>query len=110
VGKLVDGDIVVIAFPFSDHSATKKRPALVVGLAEFDDVILCQITSQPYASIRAIPLKNTEIVDGILTRLSYIRPDKLFTTDVSIVLARIGRLKRSKISEVLINLRQTFTL
>jgi hypothetical protein len=41
----VKGDIVVIPFPFSDLSASKKRPALVVASLTGDDVILSQITS-----------------------------------------------------------------
>jgi mRNA interferase MazF len=41
----VKGGIVVITFPFSDLSASKRRPALVMENMTGDDVILCQITS-----------------------------------------------------------------
>jgi len=44
--KFVRGDIVVIPFPFSDLSGSKKRPALVLADLQGDDIILCQITSQ----------------------------------------------------------------
>jgi mRNA interferase MazF len=44
--KFVKGDIVVIPFPFSDLSGSKKRPALVLANLQGDDIILCQITSQ----------------------------------------------------------------
>ena len=44
MGAFVKGDVVVAPFPFSDLSATKKRPALVVATLTGDDVILCQIT------------------------------------------------------------------
>lgn len=46
MGKFVIGDVVVVPFPFSDLSASKKRPALVVATLSGDDVILCQITSK----------------------------------------------------------------
>ena len=46
MGRFVKGDVVVIPFPYSDLSAGKKRPALVVPCLDGDDVILCQITSQ----------------------------------------------------------------
>jgi hypothetical protein len=49
VGRFVKGDVVVAPFPFSDLSAAKKRPALVVASLTGDDVILCQITSQTIA-------------------------------------------------------------
>jgi len=36
----VKGDVVVIPFPFSDLSQSKRRPALVLAALEGDDVIL----------------------------------------------------------------------
>jgi len=41
--RLVKGDVVVLPFPFSDLSQSKKRPAFVVAPLQGDDVILCQI-------------------------------------------------------------------
>jgi len=41
MGRAVKGDVVVVPFPFSDLSAAKKRPALVVATLEGDDVLLC---------------------------------------------------------------------
>jgi len=46
LGKFVKGDVVVLPFPFSDLSAVKRRPALVVAALTGEDVILCQITSR----------------------------------------------------------------
>ena len=40
MGRFVKGDVVVIPFPFSDLSATKRRPALVTTALPGDDVIL----------------------------------------------------------------------
>lgn len=31
MGKFVKGDVVVVPFPFSDLSAAKRRPALVIA-------------------------------------------------------------------------------
>jgi len=36
--KFVKGDIVVIPFPFSDLSGTKRRPALVLSDLQGDDI------------------------------------------------------------------------
>ena len=49
MGAFVKGDVIVASFPFSDLTAAKKRPALVVATLTGDDVILFQITSQAVA-------------------------------------------------------------
>jgi len=54
MGRFVKGDVVVMPFPYSDLSATKKRPALVIAALDGDDVILCQITSQSIFVIQKI--------------------------------------------------------
>jgi mRNA interferase MazF len=50
------GDVVVLPFPFSDLSAAKRRPALVVAVLPGVDIILCQITSQSTRDSNAIAL------------------------------------------------------
>lgn len=44
------GSVVLVPFPFTDLSAAKRRPALVVSSGEYnaatDDVIIAQITSK----------------------------------------------------------------
>lgn len=44
--RFVKGDVVVLPFPFSDLTLSKRRPALVVAAPGGDDLILCQVTSQ----------------------------------------------------------------
>ena len=46
MGRFIKGDVVVVPFPFSDLSQSKKRPALVLADLTGDDLILSQITSQ----------------------------------------------------------------
>ena len=96
----VKGDLVVLPFPFSDLSASKKRPALVLANLTGDDIIICQITSETRYDIYSILLKNQDFKTGGLNRNSMIRPNKLFTADKSIILYKIGSLRDSKIKEV----------
>ena len=44
------GDIVIVDFPFSDWSKSKRRPALVLAHDLEDDVVLARITSKPRES------------------------------------------------------------
>jgi len=100
VEKLVKGDVVVLPFPFSDFSASKKRQALVVATLRGDDIILCQITSVARNDKYSIPLKNQDFKQGKLNVDSMIRPNRLFTADISIILYKIGSLKDNKSKEV----------
>ncbi len=44
------GDVVLVPFPFTDQSASKKRPAVIVSADEYQrrrpDVIVMAVTSQ----------------------------------------------------------------
>ncbi len=68
---LAAGSIVLVAFPFSDLSKSKLRPAVVLASAERGDWILCQITSNPYSDSRAVQLSETDFQSGSLQRVSY---------------------------------------
>ncbi len=57
MARFVKGDVVVVPFPFSDLTQTKRRPALVLAQLEGNDRILCQITSKHIRDPYAIELK-----------------------------------------------------
>jgi mRNA interferase MazF len=101
MGRFVKGDVVVVPFPFSDLTMSKRRPALVVADLSGDDLILCQITSQSIRDDYAIELHEDDFETGSLNRLSNIRPNRLFTADCHIVLYKSGHLKKKKIRVVL---------
>ncbi len=99
--ELVKGDVVVIPFPYSDLSASKKRPALIVATLDGNDTILCQITSKQREDRYVIDLRDSDFKYGKLNVGSYIRPNRIFTADKSIILYRIGSLKDNKVDEVI---------
>ena len=100
LGQFVRGDIVVLDFPFSDLSQTKRRPALVIATLKGNDLILCQITSQIRDDEYAIRLDQADFVSGGLNQSSQLRPNRLFTADVGIVAYRAGRISGAKLTEV----------
>ena len=58
----VKGDVVVLPFPVSDLSNSKRRPALVVAPVQtYNDVILCLITSKAAKDDSAIAIGNEDI-------------------------------------------------
>ena len=108
MGQFKVGQVVTSAFPYSDLRTNKHRPALVVAIVDFDNIILCQITSKPYSSTMAIELSEQDFISGGLPVKSYIRPDKLFTAEHSIVSTIYGALKPEKLRDTLSTLRNLF--
>lgn len=109
MGTFTVGDVVLITFPYADFSTFKKRPALVVGKAEFNNLILCQITSKAGISKRAILIADKDFAEGGLNLDSFARPDKLFTVETSIIEQRLGKLTSSKITDIKNSIRQLFS-
>ena len=79
MGSFASRQVILLPFPFSDLSASKLRPALILADAGKGDWLLCQITSNPYADSLAVELNNADFAEGSLQRVSYARPGKLFT-------------------------------
>ena len=100
MGKFVKGDVVVLPFPFSDLSTSKKRPALVVANLKGDDVILTQITTTHSSDGYSVSLLKADFTSGGIGHDSNIRPNKLFTGDSNIVTKVAGRLSQAKTDEV----------
>lgn len=90
-------DVVVVPFPFTDSSKTKRRPALVLSQkSEFGDAIehsiLAMITSQKNEPWPLdVVIKNKK--SSGLAAPSVVRM-KLFTLDNRFVLRKIGRLSK----------------
>lgn len=108
MGQFVVGDVVAINFPFSDLSGQKLRPALVLASAEFDNLILCQITSNQYTSSSAVEIRSTDFKIGSLPITSYVRPDKLFTAEQTIILKKVGTLGEQSVRHILERVRSQF--
>lgn len=95
------GSVVLVKFPFSDLSASKLRPAVVLAYAERADWILCQITSNPYSDPNAVPIEGADFVSGSLRRASFARPGKLFSANEALMLKVAGVLQDQKLNEIL---------
>ena len=89
------GEIILVPFPFTDQSATKKRPAVVVSSKAYSlnlqDIILMAVTSQikPSAVFGETMITKWQLAS--LLKPSVIKP--VFTTiEKSLVLKKLGRL------------------
>ncbi len=90
------GSVVLVRFPFSDLSASKLRPAVVLAGVDRDDWILCQVTSNSYSDARAVEIADSDFASGNLMRTSYARPGKLFSANTSLMQRVVGTLNAPK--------------
>ena len=104
MARFVKGDVVVVPFPFSDLTQTKRRPALVLAELQGDDLILCQITSRLITDQYAILIDNSDFSSGSLRQSSNLRPNRLFTADQQIILYRVSNLKSEKVNEIIVKI------
>ncbi len=109
MGKFTVGNVVLVTFPFSNLKGQKIRPALVLANVEFGNLILCQITSKPYTSKIAISIKSEDFSKGSLPVVSFVRPDKLFTADITIIKDVVGELTPTIKNKILKAVRELFT-
>ncbi len=92
--KLEAFDTVVVPFPFTDQTASKRRPALVVSRAEFNlaenHSVLAMITSAEQshwlADYSISNLQEAGLSNPCVIRL------KLFTLDHRLILRKAGKL------------------
>src|SRR5438874_7659692 len=107
------GDIVLVPFPFTDLSSSKRRPALIISPDSFNtakqDVVLVAITSQIGTDPRAIALEEHDFVGGKLPKASIIRITKLFTIHSALIVKRLCSVKAPKLQEVLKTIRDFYS-
>lgn len=100
MGTFTVGSVVLLPFPFSDLSHSKRRPAVVLAAAEHGDWILCQVTSKSYADPRAVELTDNDFEHGSLRLVSYARPSELFTAHESLFISEAGALRTGSLTKI----------
>jgi mRNA interferase MazF len=95
------GDVVLLPFPFTDLTATKTRPAVVVSAAAFQretgDFLVAMITSVPHTTSYDYELKEWQVAH--LLRPSWVRA-KLATLNPALVRYKTGQLSSDDLTEV----------
>jgi len=99
------GDVVLVPFPFTSQTESKKRPAVIVSSSTYNtsrpDIVVMAVTSQlrPDSNISEIWVKDWQAA-GLL-KPSVIKP-VFATLEQNLVIRRLGALKDEDRS----NLRQ----
>lgn len=94
--EIEPGTVYSALFPFSDLSATKKRPVLALGdTDEFGDVRVAFITKTPVAEPHGYLLTDTDCDGAPLPFASHLRADKTFNLHASRLEKPVAKLSAS---------------
>jgi mRNA interferase MazF len=110
---LLFGDIVLVPFPFTDQTTTKKRPSVVISSTAYNsarpDIILMAITSQLRAIMALGEVWLTEWQAAGLLKPSTAKP-VIATIERSLVIKKLGALATTDKEKLRVALRQIIDL
>lgn len=98
------GDVLLLAVPFSDLSGSKRRPVMVLSNSTYNrngtDFLVCAMTAHLEHAAHSVLIDAADFAEGSVPRPSRIRADKLFAAHQKLVRSRLGRLKHSVVGQV----------
>ncbi len=102
------GDVVIIAFPYTNMHNTVMRPAMVVVDTGDEDIIVARITSQKRDKETEVEVHNWRN-KGLLMP-SYVRMSKIATLNRKDIRKKISRLDEEDIKRAKDILKKLFEL
>ena len=91
------GDIVLLQFPFTDLTTTKKRPAVIISSFEYNskrpDIIVMAVTSRIREIQSFCDVIIKEWKQAGLIKESAIKP-MIITIEKDLILAKLGQLQK----------------
>ena len=106
------GDLVLVPFPYTDLTATKRRPALVLSRGEYNragpDIIVCAVTSRVDNTANSVLIDPSDVEEGSLPCTSRVKVGKVASLARSVVIRRMGRVDASTLRRVVREFRALF--
>ena len=110
------GTVVLVPFPFTDLSAQKVRPALIISDAKYNrqDVVVLFVSSVVDRKIAVdeviMQSKDSQFEQTGLKKTSLIKCRKIATLDKRIILGELGNLPTKIMQEVESKLKQVLAI
>jgi len=102
------GDIVLIPFPFTDMTGSKKRPALILAMGSMDVTVSFISTQLRWQDPTDLLLQPND-TNG-LKKPSLVRIRKIATLDKALVIGKLGNIDPNQIGELDKKLLQLFDI
>jgi mRNA interferase MazF len=104
------GDIVLIPIPFTDLSAQKRRPVIVISNNTYNqqasDMIVVAMTSNPVLSAYSFTITSADLSSGRLNRPGTVRVDKIYTLDQTLIVKTFGQVNTRTLNRICSVLRE----
>jgi mRNA-degrading endonuclease toxin of MazEF toxin-antitoxin module len=105
------GDVILVPFPFTDQTGSKKRPAVVVSSAEYQarrrDIVIMAVTSQMRPRLAFGEFAVAEWKKAGLILPSAVKP-VVTTIERRLVLRKLGQLQPGDAKSLRASLGQVF--
>lgn len=89
------GDIVLVPFPFTDQSAVKRRPAVVISSPAYHrarpDIVIMAVTSQQPQTLSVVEVQILDWRGAGLLKPSVLKP-VVTTIDPALIQKKLGQL------------------
>jgi mRNA interferase MazF len=98
------GDIVLIPIPFTDLSAQKRRPVIVISNDTYNrkttDIVVVAMTSNPTQTDFGFTINSSDLDSGTLNHPGQVRVDKIYTLSQAIVVKTFGRVNDDTLQRI----------
>jgi len=92
------GAQLLVPFPFTDLSSSKRRPVLALTAPDkYGDFIALAVTSRPHHEL-VIPLRIEDLDVGTLPVTSWIRIDRVVTLNAGLITKSFAKVNRGVLS------------
>ncbi len=103
-GVSKQGEIVLIPIPFTDLSAQKQRPVIVISNDTYQrktqDIVVVALTSNVSVTEYGFVITTKDLIQGTLNRPSQVRVDKIYTLAQAIVIKTFGQVNGSVLARI----------
>lgn len=96
-------DLVILPYPYTNHSRTKVRPAIIVSndnINKTEDCIVAPLTTVIKESPYSIVISQEDMASGELVIPSRVRADKIVTIKKIMIHKVIGRIKEKTFEKI----------
>jgi mRNA interferase MazF len=97
------GDVLLVPFPFTDQTTTKKRPTIVISSNAYNrqktDILLIAVTSQIHTQLEFGEMLINEWEKAGLIKLSAVKPI-ITTLEKHLVIKKLGKLEAKDIQSL----------